>query len=56
MKLPIFALLVASSRSTDRGQRYPSEPPELRQPQPKGRRSSWRDRLRRRRSGERTAH
>jgi hypothetical protein len=49
MKLPIIALLVASSSSTDRGRRYPSEPPveAAKRPANTGR-GGWLDRLRRR--------
>jgi hypothetical protein len=56
MKLPIVALLVASSSSTDRGYKYPSEPPS--DPASKRRAKparSWRDRLRRRKRSHESA-
>ena len=50
MKLPIVALLVASSSSTDRVHKYPSEPPAEAAKRATGiGRASWLDRLRRRR-------
>jgi hypothetical protein len=49
MKLPIVALLVASSSSTDRVRKYPSEPPAEAAKRATGTgRASWLDRLRRR--------
>jgi hypothetical protein len=55
MKLPIIALLVASSSSTDRVRRYPSEPPaETAKRTAKAERIGLLERLRRRRRRPKT--